>query len=357
MKKTTIIVLALIIGVLGYIEFTRQTPSTVQLAQQNTAASSTKALMYPAAVELQGIAGYINTDGKNISLQEHIGKEVILLDIWTYSCINCQRTFPYVKMWHEKYHDQGLLIIGVHTPEFEFEKDYNNVLAAVQKFGIQYPVVLDNDYKTWRAYNNQYWPRKYLIDIDGFVVYDHIGEGGYEDTALEIQKLLQERSRVLGLNETMNATISMPEAADLRGIGSPEVYFGAARNQYLATGAGIVGVHTFRAEQPRLNQLQLDGVWNVQPEFAVSQSNVSILFRYRSRNVYFVASAEPATSVSVLVDGMPVGKRSGADVRSDGTVLIAEPRLYNVIADSESSEHTLELRTSAGLKAFTFTFG
>ena len=136
-----------------------------------------KSERYELAKEITTPDGFINTDGKPITINGLIGKKVILVDFWTYSCINCQRTTPYLNAWYEKYKDKGFVIIGVHTPEFEFEKDYNNVKMATGKFGIKFPVVLDNDFSTWTAYKNQYWPRKYLIDIDGYIIYDHIGEG------------------------------------------------------------------------------------------------------------------------------------------------------------------------------------
>ncbi len=142
--------------------------------------------------ELSTIDGYINTEGKIITLESLRGK-VVLLDIWTYSCINCQRTLPYLNEWYTKYKDQGLEIVGLHTPEFAFEKLQKNVEEAVQKYNIQYPVVLDNDYSTWNALGNQFWPRKYLVDIDGYIVYDHIGEGSYRETEQAIQKALRER--------------------------------------------------------------------------------------------------------------------------------------------------------------------
>jgi len=138
---------------------------------------------YPVARKIVQPAGFINTqDGESITVESLIGKKVILLDIWTYSCINCLRTLPYLTAWHEAYADQGLQIIGIHTPEFDFEKEIDNVQRAVEAGGIKYPVVLDNDRGTWNAYENSYWPRKYIIDIDGFIVYDHIGEGGYDET-------------------------------------------------------------------------------------------------------------------------------------------------------------------------------
>lgn len=144
---------------------------------------------YIHAPELQGITGYLNLNNSTITLQENIGKKVILIDFWTYSCINCQRTFPYLNEWWRKYKDQGLLIIGVHSPEFEFEKKRENVENAIKEFGIEYPVVQDNNFQTWRAYRNHYWPAKYFIDIDGFFVYGHFGEGDYELLEKKIQEL------------------------------------------------------------------------------------------------------------------------------------------------------------------------
>lgn len=150
------------------------------------------------AQKIVNSSGYVNTGGEPITIKEFIGKEVILVDFMTYSCINCQRTFPYVTAWWEKYKDEGLQVIGIHTPEFDFEKKKTNVVRAMEKFGIEYPVVLDNAYGTWRSYENHYWPHKFLIDIHGCIVYDHIGEGAYRQTEQVIQRLLEERARVLG---------------------------------------------------------------------------------------------------------------------------------------------------------------
>ena len=144
-----------------------------------TALLAAKAKQYPKAKEFITPSGFINTPA--FKLSDIVGKKVVLIDFWTYSCINCQRTIPYLNAWYNKYKDYGLVIVGVHTPEFDFEKDQSNVAAAVQKAGITYPVVMDNDQGTWNAYGNQYWPREYLIDIDGYVVHDHIGEGGYAE--------------------------------------------------------------------------------------------------------------------------------------------------------------------------------
>src|SRR3989338_3760347 len=177
---------------------------------------------YPKAPELAGITGYINAPS-NLTIASLQGR-VVLIDFWTYSCINCIRTLPYLNSWHEKYSRDGLVIIGVHTPEFEFEKDYANVQAAVEKFGIKYAVVLDNNRGTWNAYRNYYWPRKYLIDADGRIRYDHIGEGGYDETEERIVELLSEakNGKVEMDKGKPNAT-----AVDYRFIGTPEIYFGS----------------------------------------------------------------------------------------------------------------------------------
>jgi thiol-disulfide isomerase/thioredoxin len=170
---------------------------------------------FKKAPEFDKVTGYINT--KPINLSDLKGK-VVLVDFWTYSCINCIRTIPYLVEWNEKYADKGLVIVGVHAPEFEFEKDVDNVKVAVKKFGIKYPVIQDNDKGTWNAYENQYWPQKYIVDNEGFIRYDHIGEGGYAETEKVIQSLLQERTAQLAVdsslpstNNTVTETTTIPE--------------------------------------------------------------------------------------------------------------------------------------------------
>ncbi|MBI4121430.1 MAG: redoxin domain-containing protein, partial [Candidatus Ryanbacteria bacterium] len=158
----------------------------------NIISKAEKARQFEEAKEISSPDAFINTSG--ISIGELVGKKVILIDFWTYSCINCQRTQPYLNAWYKKYRDQGLEIIGIHTPEFEFEKKLENVQEAVRQAGIQYPVALDNDYSTWTAYKNRFWPRKYLIDIDGYIIYDHAGEGAYDETERKIQEALLERA-------------------------------------------------------------------------------------------------------------------------------------------------------------------
>ena len=370
-----VIVLALIGGSIWHLGKIKERPVAIKNeevkeikiapAKENDAVRiAKKEKIYERAKEITTPDGFINTDG--ISISDLIGKKVILLDIWTYSCINCQRTLPYVKSWWDKYKDQGLVIIGLHTPEFDFEKKYDNVLAAVKKFGIAYPVVLDNDYSTWQAYKNQYWPRKYLIDIDGFIVYDHIGEGGYAETEKKIQEALKERMSMLGADGNISKNLEkipvVKEAEEVR-AGSPETYFGAFRNEYLGNGAkGLIGMQNFvPPAEAKINTLYLSGDWNIQNEFAENKSgSAKIIFHYKSKEVYFVASSDAGVNIKVLRDGKPLAAEAGADIKKDGssTAFIKNDQLYKLIQDSSYGEHNLEIIIeNPGLRAFTFTFG
>lgn len=307
---------------------------------------------YKLAPELVSPDGFINTEGKPITLAELRGKKVVLLDIWTYSCINCQRTLPYINDWYAKYKDQGLEIVGVHTPEFAFEKKYENVQDATEKFGVKYPVVLDNNYQTWNALGNRYWPRKYLIDIDGYIIYNHIGEGEYENTEKMIQKALAERNAKLGILSDMPKETSSPEniiSVNPSKVGSPEIYFGSSRNERLANGRPRVsGEQTFTLPPSiLLNGLYLDGNWDITPEYSESKGVSKIVFKYIAKNVYFVAGSEDGVEVEIYNDGKLI---KNATIRDEG--------LYNLVENADYGEHLLEIRIKdAGLQAFTFTFG
>jgi thiol-disulfide isomerase/thioredoxin len=312
------------------------------------------------AIELVTPNGYLNTD--EITIKELIGKKVILVDFWTYSCINCQRTTPYLNAWYDKYQDKGLEIIGVHTPEFEFEKDRDNVASAIEKFAIKYPVVQDNDYLTWRAYGNRYWPRKYLIDINGKIVYDHIGEGAYEETEAKIQELLEERMKKLGMSDSVDKTVVKPSGISERSQNatSPEVYFGASRNELLGEGTKFQeGEQDLKASVTRsLNTLYLDGKWNIHNEYAENKSkNARIIFQYEAKDVYMVASSVEGVTLRIKIDGKDVGELAGEDVK-DGKVRVKNDQLYKLIQGEKSEVHQLEIIIeNPGLKAFTFTFG
>jgi cytochrome c biogenesis protein CcdA/thiol-disulfide isomerase/thioredoxin len=321
-----------------------------------------KTLRYSKAPELVDPAGYVNTGGKPITLGQFKGHKVVLIDFWDYSCINCQRTIPYLNAWYNKYKDQGLVVIGVHTPEFAFEKLESNVEAATQQFGITYPVVLDNEYRTWNAFQNQFWPREYLVDIDGYIVHDHAGEGDYDATEQAIRQALAERAARLGTTTpAMPATVTVP-VPDLSGIGSPETYFGADRNMYLGNGTqGQSGIQVLAIPaiiQP--NTLYLGGSWNFMPEYAEAGPGATVEFEYSSRDVYMVATNPAASAiVKVFRDGKLVGTFGGTDVDpTSSTVHVNGDRLYRLIHDPTPGVHTIKLQIEQGtLDAYTFTFG
>ena len=315
---------------------------------------------FKKAPELQGIAGYINADS---NLKEKIKDKVVLYDIWTYSCINCQRTLPYITAWDEKYSDQGLLIIGIHSPEFEFEKDIKNVELAVEKFGIKYPVILDNDKKTWDAFENRYWPRKYIADDQGYIRYDHIGEGAYDETEQIIQELLQERATRLGLNIAVARPLVDLEEYK-HGSKTPELYFGYD----FAFGRSQIGnPEGFRPNQQvtytipdRLHEdnFYLQGTWeNLDDRMILVSESGRIVLPYFAKEVNIVAAE--ISQLEIFLDGKKItSENAGSDVSSNGTANIAESTLYNLVRSGESSAHVLEIQVNQpGFEIYTFTFG
>jgi cytochrome c biogenesis protein CcdA/thiol-disulfide isomerase/thioredoxin len=323
-----------------------------------------KALVYPRAPEITDPSGFVNTNGQPITFASLKGK-VILVDFWDYSCINCEREIPYVEAWYQKYQADGLVVVGVHTPEFAFEKLLSNVQAAVKSLGITYPVVLDNDYSTWNAFDNQFWPQIYLIDSDGFIVYSHSGEGDYPQTEAQIQKALAERNMILNASTTVPmGTVAPANAveADFSKVGSPETYFGSDRNQYLANGTqGEAGNQnlTLPTTAPTLNQLYLGGLWNFQGEYAeTSDPSAKILYNFDAKNMYMVATSANGAKLKILLDGQPIGANGGVDVAPDGTVTVQANRLYSLVNLPDYGTHTLEIEVESGtLDAYTFTFG
>jgi len=321
--------------------------------------------LFEAAKEISTPDGFINVD--TITISELIGKKIILVDFWTYSCINCQRTLPFLNSWHEKYNDKGLVILGIHTPEFDFEKDYDNVARAVEKWGVQYPVILDNDFSTWVSYRNRYWPRKYLIDIDGFIVYDHIGEGAYAETEKKIVELLNERSSVLG-GETVDQDMTQPEDIDevnFQQVRTPEVYLGSSRIEYLAN---LPSQNCFgktcefkTSGNIALNSYELNGMWLINPDESTLKSSVgSIFVRFSANKVNLVAGVKGGdVRAEVYLDGALVHiANSGSDV-TGGIVTFSTDDLYNLIdLRGIYGEHLLEIRfLDPGISTFAFTFG
>lgn len=322
-----------------------------------------KTALFPKAPELSGIAGYINAP-EGFRLSDVKGK-VVLIDFWTYSCINCIRTLPYLEAWDERYRDKGLVIIGVHSPEFGFEQEYANVKAAVEKYGIKYPVVLDNSFSTWRSFGNRYWPHKYLIDSDGFIRYDHIGEGGYEETERQIQKLLAERDAKIEMGGLVAENIT--SGVDFAGIGTPEIYFGyslAPGRDYFGSPEGFQPGKTVSYSVPpdvRPNLAYLEGNWTNYPDYMELASDTGrIVLRYQAKDVNLVAGQ--AADLEIKIDGEPASASEiGADGRLDGgraLVETGEHRLYNVVADEGYFQKTVDIGVSGkGFRIYTFTFG
>lgn len=315
---------------------------------------------YPKAKEIVDPQGFVNTDGAPIAIADYVGKKVILVDFLTYSCINCVRVQPYLNAWHDKYKDKGLQIIGIHTPEFEFEKELTNVERAMKDMEVKYPVVLDNNYGTWRAYQNSYWPRKYIIDIDGYIVYDHIGEGGYEETERTIQELLRERTKRLGQQNGISTEVVKPDGAESVADSisrTPETYFGSLRNgTHLENGrSGVTGFQNFVApEILKTNRLYLDGVWTIALEYAEGQTGSRAKIRVQAQKVFLVAGSIQGAKISVLLDGKPA---TAPDV-FNGNLSVDQETLYRIVELPKWGEHTLELIIEEGpVNIFTFTFG
>ena len=339
----------------GYFDVTK----IEQLLLQQIGSEPVVAFVKTPYTEIVDPSGFVNTEP--LTIRELIGKKVVLVDFLTYSCINCQRTFPYLNAWYEKYKDQGLEIVGIHTPEFAFEKDIDNVRAAMKRFGITHPIVLDNDYGTWNAYENRYWPNKYLIDIHGNVVYQHIGEGAYEETETKIKELLAERAALFGdVTKNDDRLVSSAIEGMINEGRSPETYFGSHRNEFLANGDALrAGAQTFSLPNTiKQNKLYLVGVWNITPEYAESSGAASVYYKYNAREVFIVGDASIPTEMEVFQDGARVGISAGEDVDEAGTVVIKESRLYKLIRNNVPGEHTLELRIKEnGVRLYALTFG
>jgi len=363
---------------------------------------------FPPAPELQGIASYINTEnGEPIKLADLKGK-VVLFDFWTYTCINCIRTIPYLNEWYDKYIDQGFVILGVHSPEFEFEKNVQNVQDAVKEFGIKYPVVLDSDHKTWNAYNNNYWPRHYLIDSQGYIRDDHIGEGGYNETEKTIQTLLAEKAALenkteisfdLDKGRSINSSASSQrlQYVDFSQNISPEIYLGFqnARSQLgnsegfqpnkdvdyklaLITGSGNT---SFKS-----NLVYLDGIWknnNDNVELVSDKGKIILTYYAKSINIVASGNGQEATvqgfdsnrTVSsnsnnsrigagdnnniIDLEVQNIGNTNNAlDLDKNGNVIVDKQRLYNIgLYDDYQPRSVMIDIEGSGFKLYTFTFG
>ncbi|MDX1127313.1 redoxin domain-containing protein [Sinorhizobium medicae] len=297
---------------------------------------------------------------------EQLRGKVVLVDFWTYSCINCIRTTPYVRAWAEKYKEQGLVVIGVHAPEFAFEKKIDNVRRAVDDFKIGYPVAIDNDYTIWRAFGNSYWPAHYLIDASGRIRYHHFGEGNYDQTEQAIQDLLREAGSDMEASAPVAPDAKGAEAGpDTKNIRSGETYLGYKRATSFASGENLSAdaSRQYSVAEPTLNEWGLSGIWTVGAEQAtLDQANGDIVYRFSARDLHLVlgpgAAAKPVR-FKVTIDGKAPGADHGADTDAGGNGTVTSTRLYQLIRQSGDVEaRTFEIRfLDAGVEAYAFTFG
>ena len=308
------------------------------------------------APDLVGVTRWLNTSSPP-SIKALKGK-VVLVDFWTYTCINCIRTLPHIESWYEKYKDLGFVVIGVHTPEFQFEHNADNVLDALHRYHITYPVAQDNNYATWTAFNNEYWPAEYLIDANGIVRRTHFGEGEYDVMEMAIRDLLTESG-----HPPSGSIAPLPDTTP-EGAQSPETYLGADRMEYFVDGGHVgTGERMFTSpEHLRLNSFSFGGDWVVNKEFAVAGSGASLNYRFHAAKVFLVlrpGATQDPQSITVTLDGKPVDTTSeGTDVQN-GKIAVNADRLYNLIdLKGKPGDHVLGLRfNTPGIEAFAFTFG
>jgi thiol-disulfide isomerase/thioredoxin len=313
---------------------------------------------------LKGASGWINT--QPLDLAELRGK-VVLVDFWTYTCINWRRTLPYVRDWALKYKDQGLVVIGVHTPEFLFEQKPENVNVAVKEMNITYPVAMDNNYEVWNSFQNQYWPALYLIDARGNVRHEKFGEGNYEEAERWIQQLLKETATG---DIPAKATVLQPEgfevAADWGHLRSPENFLGYNRTEGFASPGSVKFEKQATYTAPRqlgVNQWALVGEWIMRQEYVASgKEHGKIIYRFHARDLHLIMGpASPGTTVRfrVLIDGNPPGEAHGLDVDSNGNGTVSGPRMYQLIRQQgpiTDREFQIEF-LDPGVEVYDFTFG
>jgi cytochrome c biogenesis protein CcdA/thiol-disulfide isomerase/thioredoxin len=313
---------------------------------------------------LSGAVEWLNS--KPLTAEDLKGK-VVLVDFWTYSCINCLRAIPYVRAWAEKYRDHGLVVIGVHAPEFAFERNVDNVKKAISTLGIGYPVAIDNDYKIWRAFENEYWPAHYFIDAKGLIRHDHFGEGEYDESERVIQKLLADAGDGNVPTGAVAVNASGAEAASAKAdVESPETYIGYNRIDHFVSPGGVVKdtSHVYMAAgSPQLNDWSLAGNWIIGGERAVlNEKDGSIVYRFHARDLHLVLG--PAADGSpvrfrVTIDGAAPGTSHGVDVDLEGQGVVTTQRLYQLVRDPGAIvDHTFEIRfLDPGVQAYAFTFG
>jgi cytochrome c biogenesis protein CcdA/thiol-disulfide isomerase/thioredoxin len=312
---------------------------------------------------LDGAVAWLNSPPLT---REALKGKVVLVDFWTYSCINCLRSIPYVNAWAEKYKDQGLVVIGVHAPEFAFERTIGNVKKAVTDLHIGYPVAIDNEYAIWRAFGNQYWPAHYFIDATGHIRHHHFGEGEYDESERIIKQLLKEAGQTNVARGLVAVEASGAEAAaDTEHTQSEETYIGSARMANFVSPGGVVrdAAHLYAPGEPDLNHWSLSGEWTVGEENASLNSHEgSVVYRFHARDLHLVlgpAAESGQVKFRITIDGKPPGDAHGADTDAAGNGVVTDQRLYQLVRQSgEIADHTFEIRfLDPGVQAFAFTFG
>jgi thiol-disulfide isomerase/thioredoxin len=312
---------------------------------------------------LSGATGWLNSQPLTVPA---LRGNVVLIQFWTYTCINWLRTLPYVRAWAEKYKNRGLVVIGVHTPEFPFEKDIENVRRSARDMRVAYPIAIDSEYAIWRAFKNEYWPALYFVDAQGRIRHHHFGEGEYERSERTIQQLLGDAGKAPG-NELVSVDAHGVEAsADWGSLKSPENYLGYERTENFASPGGAVldKRRVYAVPAPlRLNQWALSGDWTVSKQvIALNTANGKIAYRFHARDLHLVMGpAAQGTSVRfrVLMDGKPPGAAHGLDVNNQGNGRVTEQRLYQLIRQAKpivDRQFEIEFLDS-GVETFAFTFG
>ncbi len=351
MKRTFLyigILILLLIAAGFFLQFTgRKNPVTSILQNNNPPTEQQETDEPPAdspikftnqgvAPEFVGITKWLNSDP--LKMADLRGK-VVLVDFWTYSCINCIRTLPYVTKWYDTYKDQGFMVVGVHTPEFAFEKVTANVETAIKRYNIHYPVAQDNNYKTWIAYKNQFWPAHYLIDQQGNIVYTHFGEGEYDTTEKAIRTLLG-----------LEGDFAAPSNAEQNFANTPEIYFGLARlDAFGGTEKPSAASQIYTLPKKlKLGTFALEGTWQFDNEKTTLKSNYGrIRLNFDSAKVFMVAQSPKSVTLNIKVDGKVVKG-----------VVVKDSQLYTLFESPAGGQHTLEIEvTNPGFEAFTFTFG
>jgi thiol-disulfide isomerase/thioredoxin len=333
-----------------------------------------RATTHPAAVQLPvegrmpSLAGATQWLNSPPLTADGLRGSVVLVDFWTYTCINWLRTLPYIRAWAEKYQDHGLVVIGVHTPEFDVEHDLDNVRRAVKDLRVDYPVAVDNDYAIWSAFDNHYWPALYFVDAQGQIRHHRFGEGDYEESEMILQQLLAETGISGGVGHDLVSVDArgVEAAADWDSLRSPENYLGYERTEYFASSNGAVldtpHVYAAPARLP-LNHWALAGDWTLQRQaILLNQAEGRITYRFHARDLHLVmgpVARETPVRFRVRIDGQPPGAGHGTDVDDQGDGAVTEPRLHQLVRQpGPVSERTFEITfLDPGVQAYAFTFG